>query len=92
MNTIVAWDALEEAVDRLAATFQGLLAGPEDVVCSLPFQEVEALAEVLDAGLHGDIAARLMHRWALTEPDWDDEHGETIRHWLALEHARPSDS
>lgn len=27
-----------------------------------------------------------MHKWVLTEPDWDDdtEHAATIRHWLAL--------
>ena len=83
MNTIAGWDQLEEAVDRLAHVFSELLDGrEEEVICSLQFDEAEALAEVLDAGLHPGLAARLMHRWALTEPDWDDEHGEVVRRWL----------
>lgn len=87
MNSIVAWDALEQTVDHLADVVAGLLDGPEDVVCSLRFAEAEALAEVLDAGRHTDIAARLMHRWAPTEPDWDGpENGKTIRRWLAVDH------
>jgi hypothetical protein len=86
MNTIVAWDHLEEAVEHLAVIVDHLLDGPEDVVCSLDFPEAEALAEVLDAGHHTDTAARLMHRWALTEPDWDadTEHAALIEHWLVL--------
>ena len=86
MNTIVAWDHLEEAVDRLAQLMDGLLDGPEEMLCSFEFAEAEALAEVLEAGHHTDVAARLIHRWALTEPDWDDdtEHADTIRSWLAL--------
>lgn len=86
MNTIVAWDHLEAAVDQLARLMDGLLDGPEAMLCSFPFAEAEALAEVLDAGHHTDVAARLMHRWALTEPDWDDdtEHADTIRTWLVL--------
>lgn len=82
MNTITGWDHLEQAVDLLAQVFARLLDGPEEVVCSLNFDEAEALAEVLEAGLHPEVAARLMHRWALTEPDWDDEHGEAVRRWL----------
>ena len=82
MNTITGWDHLEVAVDRLARVFEGLLDGPGEMHCSLQFDEAEALAEVLDAGLHPDVAARLMHRWALTEPDWDDEHGDVARRWL----------
>lgn len=85
MNTIVATDRLEDAVDRLADTVQALLRGPQELVCSLQFEEAEALAEVLEAGLHPDVAARLMHRWALTEPDWDDQHGDVIRRWLAID-------
>ena len=85
MNTIVATDRLEDAVDRLAGTVLELLTGSSEAVCSLQFEEAEALAEVLEAGLHTDVAARLMHRWALTEPDWDDEHGDVIRRWLAID-------
>lgn len=96
MNTIVAWDHLEEAVEQLAVVFDQLLDGPDEVICSLDFAEAEALAEVLEAGHHSDIAARLMHRWALTEPDWDAdvEHADLIKHWLVLSvssHRRPSD-
>ena len=85
MNTIVAWDHLEEAVDHLAEILDRLLSHPDELLCSLQFAEAEALAEVLDAGHHSDVAARLMHRWALTEPDWDNdaEHADTLRHWLA---------
>ncbi|MGC5224883.1 hypothetical protein ACPW96_20150 [Micromonospora sp. DT81.3] len=82
MKTITGWDQLEDAVDRLAHVLEGLLDGPGELICSLQFDEAEALAEVLDAGLHPDVAARLMHRWALTEPDWDDEHGDVVRRWL----------
>ncbi|MGU3643851.1 hypothetical protein ACLBXX_02715 [Microbacterium sp. C23T] len=85
MNTITGWDHLEEAVDQLATTFARLLDTPDEVICSLPFAEAEALAEVFEAGMHADVAARLMHRWALTEPNWADEHGDAIRHWLALD-------
>jgi len=86
MNTIAAWDHLEHAVDQLADVVNGLLEAPEDVVCSLHYAEAEALAEVLDAGHHTDTAARLMHRWVLTEPNWDDDtdHADILRHWLAL--------
>jgi hypothetical protein len=86
MKTIVAWDRLHEAVAHLAAIFDQLLDGPEDVVCTLDFTEAQALAEVLDAGHHTDTAARLMHRWVLTEPDWDTdtEHADLIHHWLEL--------
>lgn len=87
MDTAVA-TRLEEAVDRLARIVGGLLSGSPDsqeVICSLQFAEAEALAEVLEAGRHEDIAARLMHRWAVTEPDWDDENGDVIRRWLAID-------
>jgi hypothetical protein len=94
MNSIVAWDHLEDAVDRLATVFDTLLDHDQDALCALPYEEAEALAEVLDAGHHTDTAARLMHRWALTEPDWDtDEHRDTIRDWLAIDtprHPAPS--
>lgn len=83
MNSIVAWDALEQTVDHLADVVARLLGGPEDVVCSLRFAE----AEVLEAGRHTDIDARLMHRWALTEPHWGGPaNGKTIRRWLAVDH------
>jgi len=85
MNSITSWDHLEEAVDQLAAVFEVHLRGPDEVVCSLQFEEAEALAEVLEAGMHQDVAARLMHCWALTEPDWDDEHGDTVRRWLSID-------
>ena len=90
MKTAVAI-RLEEAVDHLARTVGALLSGSpsaQEVICSLDFAEAEALAEVLEAGRHGDVAARLMHRWAVTEPDWDDEYGEVIRRWLALDAGR----
>ena len=81
-----AWDQLEETVDHLADVVEILLVGPQEFVCSLQFEQAEALAELLDAGHRTETAARLMHRWALTEPDWGDdtEHIETLRHWLAL--------
>ena len=88
MNTTVAAESLEQAVNRLARTFRELLSGSQgaqEVICSLQFAEAEALAEVLEAGLHRDVAARFMHRWALTEPDWDDENGDVIRRWLAID-------
>jgi len=85
MSTIVTTDRLENAVDRLADTVEGLLTGPVDVICSMQFEEAQALAEVLDAGWHRDVAARLIHRWALTDPDWDEEHGEVVRRWLAID-------
>jgi len=81
-----AWDQLEQTVDHLADIVESLLVGPQDFVCSLQFAEAEALAEVLDAGHRTETAARLMHRWALTEPDWgeDAEHYDMLRQWLAL--------
>lgn len=85
MNTITGWDALEFAVDHLADVIHTLLDGPDDVLCSLRFEQAEAVAKVLEAGLHADTAAHLMHRWALTEPDWDDAHGNALRRWLALD-------
>ncbi|MFF2486267.1 hypothetical protein ACFVSU_07710 [Microbacterium sp. NPDC058062] len=88
VNTIAAWDHLEDTVDRLAHVVDDLLARhDEQLVCSLQFPEAEALAEVLDAGRHTRTAARLMHHWALTEPDWeaDRNHEPTIRGWLALD-------
>lgn len=88
-DSIVAWDRLEATIDRLADILDERLAGHDDqLVCSLQFPEAEALAEVLDAGRHTHTAARLMHRWALTEPDWDDDHAheETMRNWLDLDH------
>lgn len=85
MNPVIATDRLEDTVDRLADTVEEILTGPPDLICSLEFAEAEALAEVLAAGSHRDIAARFMHRWALTEPDWADEHGDVIRHWLAID-------
>ena len=85
MNTIVGWDALEQAVDHLADVLAEHLGGPDETVCSLEFDEAEALAELLDAGHHRDVAARLMHRWALTEPDWDAQHGDIVRRWLVLD-------
>jgi hypothetical protein len=87
-NAIVAWDELEKAVDRLADVVDRLLAGhDEQVVCSLRFVEAEALAEVLDAGRRTRTAARLMHHWALTEPDWDidREHETILRSWLDID-------
>ncbi|MBO0980777.1 hypothetical protein [Microbacterium sp. SD291] len=87
MNTAVP-PRLEEAVDRLSRTVGALLGGTpgaQEVICSLDFAAAEALAEVLEAGRHGDVAARLMHRWAVTEPDWDEEYGDVIRRWLALD-------
>lgn len=79
------WD-LEHSVDHLADIVEHLLRGSAEFVCSLDYAEAEALAEVLDAAHHTDTAARLMHRWALTEPDWGDdiEHSATLHHWLAL--------
>lgn len=46
----------------------------------------EALADVLEAGHHPDTAVRLIHRWALTEPDRDQDaqHAPVISRWLAL--------
>lgn len=88
VNTIAAWDHLEETVDRLADIVDELLTRhDEQLVCSLQFPEAEALAEVLDAGRHTRTAARLMHHWTLTEPDWenDHDHEQTIRSWLALD-------
>ncbi|QIG40427.1 hypothetical protein G5T42_13870 [Microbacterium sp. 4R-513] len=81
----VGWDHLEETVDHLADIVDHLMGAPE-FLCSLRFAEAEALAEVLDAGHHTGTAARLMHRWALTEPDWDDdaEQSAALREWLAL--------
>lgn len=87
-NSIVAWDRLEETVDRLADIIdERLTSHDEQLVCSLQFPEAEALAEVLDAGRHTRTAARLMHRWALTEPDWEDDHAHEalIRGWLSLD-------
>ncbi|MDQ7876582.1 hypothetical protein Q9R08_01190 [Microbacterium sp. QXD-8] len=87
-DSIVAWDRLEETIDRLADIIDQRLAGHDDqLVCSLQFPEAEALAEVLDAGRHTHTAARLMHRWALTEPDWEDDRGheEIVRGWLDLD-------
>jgi hypothetical protein len=76
VNAIAAWDHLEDAVDRLADIVDDLLTRhDEQLVCSLQFPEAEALAEVLDAGRHTRTAARLMHHWALTEPDWEDNPG-----------------
>jgi len=46
MNTITGWDQLEDAVDRLAHVFEALLNGPGEMICSLKFDEAEALAEV----------------------------------------------
>lgn len=82
MNTV---GHLEEAVGRLAAILEPLLGKPGELLCSLDFAQAEALAEVLDAGHHTNTAARLMHRWALTEPDWDDDvaHADLVRRWLA---------
>ena len=88
MNTAIATEHL--AVDRLADDVQELLSGPPEGICSLEFAEAEALAEVLEAGMHRGIAARLMHRWALTEPDWDAEHGDVVRRWLAIDVAAGS--
>ena len=87
-NSIVAWDRLEETVDRLADIIdERLTSHDEQLVCSLQFPEAEALAEVLDAGRHTRTAARLMHRWALTEPDWEDDHTHEalIRGWLTID-------
>lgn len=87
-DSIVAWDRLEETIDRLADILDQRLAGHDDqLVCSLQFPEAEALAKVLDAGRHTHTAARLMHRWALTKPDWDDHHAheEILRSWLDLD-------
>ncbi len=88
MNTITGWDALELAVDHLADVIHTFLDGADDVLCCLRFEEAEAVAHVLEAGLHGDIAAHFMHRWALSQPDWDDAHGTALRRWLTLDVAR----
>lgn len=85
MNIITGSEHLEESVDQLAHVLGELRHGHDELICSLEFEEAEALAEVLEAGLHPDVAAHLMHRWALTEPDWDAEHGDVIRAWLASE-------
>lgn len=86
-HTIIEWDHLEDAVDRLAATIDHHLHRQHDhLICGLDYPEVEAIAAVLDAGHHADIAGRLVHRWALTEPDWNTHHGDSIRHWLHREH------
>lgn len=87
-SSIVAWDQLEETVDRLADIIDARLASHDDqLVCSLQFPEAEALAEVLDAGRHTRTAARLMHRWALTEPDWENDraHEPIVRGWLDID-------
>lgn len=87
-DSIVAWDHLEDAVDHLADVIDQILRGhDEQVICSLQFDQAEALAEVLDAGRHTRTAARLMHRWALTEPDWEDDpaHEPTVRGWLDID-------
>ena len=87
-DSIVAWDRLEETIDRLADIIdERLTSHDEQLVCSLQFPEAEALAEVLDAGRHTRTAARLMHRWALTEPDWEDDHAHEalIRGWLTID-------
>ncbi|TDN92635.1 hypothetical protein [Microbacterium sp. BK668] len=77
---------LGRTVDHLAEIIQGLLDGSEEFVCCLEFAEAEALADVLDAGHHPATAAHLMHRWALTEPEWGDdvEHSDSLHRWLAL--------
>ena len=76
----------QQRVDRLADLVESLLVGADEFVCSLEFDEAEALAEMLDAGHHTGTAARLMHRWVLTEPDWgeDEKHFELLRRWLEL--------
>ncbi|WP_243073924.1 hypothetical protein [Microbacterium sp. SS28] len=86
LSAIAGWHHLAQTVDHLADVVESLLQGHEEFVCSLDFDEAEALAEVLDAGHRTGTAARLMHRWALTEPDWDEdaEHSETLREWLML--------
>lgn len=94
VNAIAAWDHLEDTVDRLADIVDDLLTRhDEQLVCSLQFLEAEALAEVLDAGRHTRTAARLMHHWALTEPDWEDDpdHEAIIRSWLAVDTNRQLD-
>ncbi|WP_019180121.1 hypothetical protein [Microbacterium yannicii] len=86
--SIVAWDPLEETVDRLADIIDARLASHDDqLVCSMQYPEAEALAEVLDAGRHTRTAARLMHRWALTEPDWETDraHEAVVRGWLDID-------
>ena len=77
---------LEQTVDRLADLVERLIVSADEFVCNLRFDEAEALAEVLDAGHRTRTAARLMHRWVLTEPDWgeDERHAELLHHWLAL--------
>jgi hypothetical protein len=84
---------LEQPVDRLADLVERLLVSADEFVCSLRFEEAEALAEALDAGHRTRTAARLMHRWVLTEPDWgeDERHAELLDHWLALS-VRPDGS
>ncbi|WP_341994741.1 hypothetical protein MRBLWH7_002399 [Microbacterium sp. LWH7-1.2] len=87
-DSIVAWDHLEDAVDHLADIVDHILnSHDEQVICSLQFDEAQALAEVLDAGRHTRTAARLMHRWALTEPDWEDDsaHEPAVRGWLDID-------
>ncbi len=81
MNTIIEWDQLEQAVDHLAVAIRELADRPDEGICCLRFDEAEALAEVLGAGHHADVAARLMHRWALTEPN-RDEHESELRKWI----------
>lgn len=85
-TAVGAWDDLEQTVDHLADIIETLMVDADEFVCSLEFDEAEALAEVLDAGHHTHTAARLMHRWVLTEPDWgeDEKHFELLRRWLTL--------
>ena len=81
---------LENAVDRLADAVESLLHGSGEFVCDLGFDEAHALAEVLDAGHRTRTAARLMHQWALTEPDWGEDAAlsAALGRWLALSVAR----
>lgn len=93
-DSIAQWDHLEQAVDHLADIVDQVLAShDEQMICSLQFDQAEALAEVLDAGRHTRTAARLMHQWALTEPDWENDHAHepTVRGWLHIDtHPQPA--
>lgn len=60
---------LATALDHLADTWEGLLAGPENVTGALSFGEADALAAVLDHAGHMRTAARLRYAWALGDPE-----------------------
>ncbi len=88
MNTVTAWDHLQKAVDHLADTLGDLLHEPDDLIGILPAAQIGALANVLNAGLHTDLAARLIHRWVLLETDSDPHRDELLTRWNAASDER----